>query len=73
MMTVVEDRLMRERVDLFAVVDGHMGFPVVKNLPADVGDASNIGSILGLGRSPGVRNDNLFHYSCLENSMDQVV
>ena len=24
-MTVVEDRLMRERVDLFAVVDGHMG------------------------------------------------
>ena len=71
MMTVVEDRLMRERVDLFVVVDGHMGFPVVKNLPADVGDASNIGSILGLGRSPGVGNSNPSQYSCLENCMDR--
>ena len=64
MMTVVEDRLMRERVDLFAVVDGHMGFPVVKNLPANAGD---LGFILGLGRSPGVGNSNPLQNSCLEN------
>ena len=65
MMTVVEDRLMRERVDLFVVVSGHMGFP------DSTGDASNIGSILGLGRSPGVGNSNPLQYSCLKNSTDR--
>ena len=65
MMTVVEDRLMRERVDLFVVVGGHMGFP------DGTGDASNIGSILGLGRSPGVGNSNPLQYSCLKNSTDR--
>ena len=29
------------------------------------------GSIPGSGRSPGEGNGNPFHYSCLENSMDQ--
>ena len=46
-----------------------MGFPgsaVVKNLPANAGDA---GSMTGLGRSPGVGN--LLQYSCLENPMDR--
>ena len=36
-----------------------MGFPdaaVVKNLPAHAGDPSDVGSILGLGRSLGIRN-----------------
>ena len=49
----------------------HMGFPggsVVKNLPANSGDA---GLITGLGRSLGEGNGNPFHYSCLENSMDK--
>ena len=45
------------------------GFPycgaVVKNPPADAGDA---GSIPGLGRSPEERNDNPFQYSCLETT-----
>ena len=40
---------------------------VVKNLPADTGDAS---SIPGLGKSPEGRHGNPFQYSCLENSMD---
>ena len=40
---------------------------VVKNLPANAGDA---GSIPGPGRSPAGRNDNPVQYSCLENSMD---
>ena len=34
----------------------------VKNLPADAGD---MGSIPGLGRSPGVGNGNSLQYSCL--------
>ena len=40
---------------------------MVKNLPANVGDASDVGSIPWLGRSPGVGNSNLLQYSCLEN------
>ena len=44
---------------------------VVKNLPANAGDARNKGLILGLGRFPGVGNGNLLQYSCLENSMDR--
>ena len=45
-----------------------IGFPdgtVVKNLPANAGDARDAGSILGSGRSPGRGNDNLLQYSCL--------
>ena len=32
--------------------------------------AGDLGSIPGLGRSPGEGNGNLLQYSCLENSMD---
>ena len=35
----------------------------VKNLPANAGD---MGSIPGLGRSPGEGNGNTLQYSCLE-------
>ena len=41
---------------------------MVKNLTANAGD---VGSIPGLGRSPGERNGNLFQYSFLENPMDR--
>ena len=44
---------------------------MVKNLPANAGDMGDVGSILGLGRSPGGRNDNSLQYSCLGNSMDR--
>ena len=40
---------------------------VIKNLPANVEDASDVGSIPGSGRSPGVRNGTQFQYSGLEN------
>ena len=49
-----------------------MGFPggtVVKNLPANTGDAVDTGLIPGLGRSPGRLNGNPFWYSFLENPM----
>ena len=42
---------------------------MVKNPPANAGDARGMGLIPGLGRSPAVRNGNPLQYSCLENSM----
>ena len=39
--------------------------------PTNAGDARDMGSISGLGRSPGEGNDNLCRYSCLENSMNR--
>ena len=44
---------------------------MVKNPPASAGDTKDMGSIPGLGRCPGIRNDNPLQYSCLENSMDR--
>ena len=47
-----------------------LGFPggsVVKNPPANTGD---MGSISGLGRSPGEGNDSPLQYSCQANLMD---
>ena len=44
---------------------------VVKNLPANAGDIRDMGSIPGLGRSPGGGNGNPLQYSCLENPMDR--
>ena len=43
---------------------------MVKNLPASTGDAGDLGSIPGLGRSPGEENGNLLQYSCLKNPME---
>ena len=39
---------------------------MVKNPPANAGDARDAGSIPGSGRSPGGRNGNPLQYSCLE-------
>ena len=44
---------------------------VVKNLPANVGDIRDAGSIPGSGRSPGGGHGNPLQYSCLENPMDR--
>ena len=49
------------------------GFPgdsVVKNLPADVGNARDTGSIFGR-KIPWSRKWQPLQYSCLENSMDR--
>ena len=48
---------------------GFLGNRVVKNPPANSGDAKDEGLIPGSGRSPGVGNSNPLQYSCLENSM----
>ena len=47
------------------------GGAVVKNLPANAGDARNLSLIPGLGRSPGERNGNPLQHAWLENSMDR--
>ena len=47
------------------------GDAVVKNPPANAGDTRNMGSIPGLGRSPGVGNGYPLQYSCLRNPMDR--
>ena len=44
---------------------------VVRNLPANAGDISDVGSILGLGIPLGERHGNPLQYSCLENHMDR--
>ena len=43
----------------------------IKNPPGHVGDARDMSSIPGWGRSLGGGNGNPLHYSCLENSMDR--
>jgi len=56
------------------MVFGGSGFPggsAVKNPPASAGDAGEVGSIPGLGRSPGEGNGNPLQYSCLGNPMDR--
>ena len=50
------------------------GFPggsVLENPPANAGDARDVSSVSGSGRSPGADSGNSLQYSCLENSMDR--
>ena len=44
---------------------------MVKNPPANAGDAGDMGLIPGSGRSPGGGHSKPLQYSCLENSMDR--
>ena len=44
---------------------------MVKNLPANVGDVRDAGSIPGWERSPGGGHGNALQYSCLETLMDR--
>ena len=44
---------------------------MVKNPPANAGDAGKWGSIPLLGRSPGEENGNPLQYSCQENPLER--
>ena len=44
---------------------------MVKNLPANAGDARDMGSVPGLERSSGVGNGKPLQYSCLGDPMDK--
>ena len=48
---------------------GFPGGPMIKNPPSNAGDARDVGSITGIGRSPRERNGNPLQRSCLENSI----
>ena len=55
----------------------HVNYPqyrppslVAQMVKASVYNAGDLGSIPGLGRSPGEGNGNPLQYSCLENPMD---
>ena len=50
---------------------GFQGGTVVKNPPANAGDARDVGLIPGLGRYPGGGNGNSLQYSSLRNPMDR--
>ena len=50
---------------------GFTGGAVVKNLPANVGDARDMGLISRLGRSLGEGNGNPLQYFRPENAMDR--
>ena len=47
------------------------GFPGGSEVKASACNAGDLGSISGLGRSPGEGNGNPLQYSCLENPMDR--
>ena len=47
-----------------------LGFPGGSEVKASACIAGDLGSIPGLGRSPGEGNGNPLQYSCLENPMD---
>ena len=48
-----------------------VGFPDGASQMASAGDSKDLGSIPGLGRSPGGGHGNPLQYSCLENPVDR--
>ena len=50
-----------------------MGFPGGSEVKESACNVEDLGSVPGLGRSPGEGNSYLLQYSCLENSMDRGV
>ena len=66
----VEFQLKGHLAKKFAFGTSHVAL-VVKNLPAKTVDVRDMGSIPGLGRSPGEGHGNPLQYSCLENFMDR--
>ena len=57
----------------FVPVETHpkVGFPSSSDGKASASNAGYLDLIPGSGRSPGERNGNPCHYSCLENSKDR--
>ena len=60
-----------EKQEDFIISQASLGAQLVKNPPANAGDARDLSSIPGSGRSPGEGNSNPLQYSCLENSIDR--
>ena len=54
---------------IYALLHLLLGFPGGSEGKASACSAADLGSIPGLGRSPGEGNGNPLQYSCLENPM----
>ena len=62
----------RARTHTHRQTDIHtMGFPGGSDGKESACNAGDLGSVLGLGRSPGEENGNPPQYSCLDNTMDR--
>ena len=69
-----QQHLLSVQLHLFSLSIPYLGLPrcsLLKNPPANAGNAGDAGSIPGLGRPAGGENGNPLQYSCLENSMDR--
>ena len=62
---------MSRAVQLCVVLKEDQAVPLVKNPPANAGDAGDKDLIPGWGRSPGGAHGNPLQYSSLENPMDR--
>ena len=58
-------------MNLFFLRNTYRGFPHSSVGKESECTAEDLGSIPGLGRSPGGGHTNPFHYSCLENPTDR--
>ena len=58
-------------ISISLCIYGLPGGSVIKNLPANTGDAGDTGLISRSQRSPGEGNGNPLQYSCLENPMNR--
>ena len=58
------------KLDNLHAIKNILGFPSGSNGEASACNAGDLGSVPGLGRSPGEGNGNSLQYSCLEKSMD---
>ena len=52
-------------------MDRYMGFPGDSNCKESTCNAGDLGSVPGLGRSPGGGHGHPLQYSCLENPIDR--
>ena len=59
------------RTNGFEIVLFHLSSALLYDGKESSCNAGDLGSIPGLGRSPGEGNVNPLHYSCLENPMDR--
>ena len=70
-MSMYSEASVRPSLCTTQAVVGFPGGSVIKNLPANAGDAGDMDSIPGLGKLPGEGNGSPLEYSCLENPMDR--